>query len=284
MRYLKNIFYILVGIFALVGLVFTAVFIAMQFGLLNVRGSIQSRNDFFSLASGKPVLSASHNPCIDPSVRACAWSQTPEWAVIKAGLTKDASVLHDVSFKTGVPERIIAAVVVPEQMRFFTSEREIFKRYFEPLKILGSLSQFSLGVSGIKQETAKTIEMYAASTTAAFYPGPGMSGLIAYEQGENHDTVLYDRLTDEHNHYYAYLYTALFIKEIEAQWGREGYTISKNPGAIVTLFNVGFHASHPNANPQLAGATIETGNTSYTYGELGQDFYDSEELIDIFPR
>ncbi|MDQ5955388.1 MAG: hypothetical protein QG621_391 [Patescibacteria group bacterium] len=284
MRYIKIFFYILVGIFAVIGLVFTAVFVAMRFGLLNVRGSIQSRNDFFSLASGKPVLSASHTPCIDPTTKACAWSQTPEWAVIKAGLTKDAPVLQDVSFKTGVPERLIAAVVVPEQMRFFTAEREILKRYFEPLKILGSLSQFSLGVSGIKQDTARTIEMHAASTTSPFYPGAGMSELIAYEPGVNRDTALYDRLTDEHNHYYSYLYTALFIKEIEAQWEREGYSISQNPGAIVTLFNVGFHASRPNANPQLAGATIETGNSSYTYGELGQDFYDSAELSDIFPH
>ncbi len=284
MQYLKISFYILVGIFALIGVVFTAVFFAMQLGLLNVRGSIQSRNQFFSAISGKPVLSAHHNPCIDPTIKACSWSQTPEWAVIKAGLAKDAPVIQDVSIKTGVPERVIAAVVVPEQTRFFTAEREVFKRYFEPLKILGSLSQFSLGVSGIKQETATAIEKYAASTTSPWYPGPGMSGLIAYDEGESHDTALYDRLTNEHDHYYSYLYTALFIKEVYAQWERAGFDLRKNPGAVVTLFNIGFAASRPNATPQLAGATIETGGTIYTYGELGQNFYDSDELADLFPR
>ncbi len=57
---------------------------------------------------------------------------------------------------------MIASVVVPEQTRFFTSNREVFKRYFEPLKILGSLSQFSLGVSGIKEDTAIQIENQGA--------------------------------------------------------------------------------------------------------------------------
>ena len=72
----------------------------------------------------------------------CAWNTTPEWAAIKGGLQKDVAVISRVSDETGIPKRLLAATVVPEQTRFFTSERDIFKRYFEPLKILGSLSQF----------------------------------------------------------------------------------------------------------------------------------------------
>ena len=266
-------------LFALIGLVFTAVFFAMQFGLLNVQGSIASRNAFFGV-----FPDAGERPCVDVSVKQCSWSQTPEWAVIKEGLTKDAPVIQDVSIKTGVPERLIAAAVVPEQTRFFTSEREVFKRYFEPLKILGSLSQFSLGVSGIKQETADNIEAYAASTTSPFYPGAGMAELLSYDAGESHDQALYARLTDPKDHYYSYLYTALYIKEIEAQWARVGFDISQNPGALVTLFNVGYAASHPNANPQVGGAPITAGGTTYAYGELGADFYNSDELVTIFPK
>lgn len=280
---LKILFYALVTIFALIGALFVAVFIAMQFGLLNVRGSMAQRNSFFS-SLGLPI-SSDKRACLDASAKECSWAATPEWATIKAGLAKDQSVIEDVSIKTGVPERLIAATVVPEQVRFFTAEREVFKSYFEPLKILGSLSQFSLGVSGIKQETANTIEMYAASTTSAFYPGGGAAGLIAYDATTtSHDAALYDRLTDPNNHYYSYLYTALYIKEIEAQWQNAGFDISHNPGAIVTLFNIGFRGSHPNANPQMAGAAITTGNQTYGYGELGADFYNSDELTDIFPR
>lgn len=271
------------GLFALIGLLFTGVFVAMQYGLLNVQGSIAERNAFFSQFGAAP--DASSTPaCADASQVACGWQATPEWAVIKAGLQKDAGVIAQVSAQTGVPQRLLAAAVVPEQVRFFTSEREIFKRYFEPLKILGSLSQFSLGVSGIKQETANNIEQYAADPASPFYPGPGIAPLIAYTQGTTtHDTELFNRLTDAKNHYYSYLYTAIYIKEVEAQWSAAGYDISHKPGAVVTLFNIGFQNSHPNANPAAGGASITTGGISYTYGELGQDFYGSSELGDIFP-
>ncbi|HVZ76004.1 MAG TPA: hypothetical protein VG934_01895 [Candidatus Paceibacterota bacterium] len=269
------------GVFALIGVLFTGVYIAMQFNLLNVRGSIAERNAFFL---GSATSTVAKQPCDDVTQTICAWNDTPEWAVVKGGLTKDASVIARVSQETGVDQRMIAAVVVPEQIRFFTSNREVFKRYFEPLKILGSLSQFSLGVSGIKEDTAKAIEAYAGDPTSPFYPGDGIAALIAYPAGVDHDEELYNRLTDAKDHYYSILYTALYIKEIEAQWARAGYDVSKNPGAITTLFNIGFGASHPNPNPQAAGAAIVVGGHTYTYGELGADFYTSDELTDIFPE
>ena len=264
---------------AAVGAAFVGVFVAMQYGLLNVRGSITERNAFFAAASSTPKA-----PCDDAQYAVCEWNRTPEWEVVKGGLQKDAGIIARVSRETGVSGRMIAAVVVPEQTRFFTSNREVFKRYFEPLKILGSLSQFSLGVSGIKEETANAIEQYANDPSSPFYPGPGLSDLIKYQDGADHDAELFNRLTDAKNHYYSLLYTALYIKEIEEQWKRAGFDISKNPEAIATLFNVGFRASNPNANPRAAGAVIETGGHSYSYGELGGLFYGSDELTDAFPK
>lgn len=266
-------------VFAAIGAAFVGVFLAMQFGLFNVRGSIAERNAFFGNASTTPKV-----PCTDTQYKVCDWNQTPEWEVVKGGLQKDAALLARVSQETGVSARMIATVVVPEQTRFFTSNREVFKRYFEPLKILGSLSQFSLGVSGIKEETAQKIELYANDPASPFYPGEGMSELIKYADGADHDAELFNRLTDANNHYYSLLYTALYIKEIQEQWRHAGFDISKNPGAVATLFNVGFQASNPNANPRAAGAVIETGGHSYVYGELGALFYNSSELADIFPR
>lgn len=279
--FVKYFFLGAVYVFAAIGALFVAVYIAMHFGLLNVPGSIAERNAFF-LGSATSTLPA--EPCTDKTESTCAWSETPEWEVVKGGLIKDASVIDRVASETGVDARMIAAVVVPEQMRFFTSNREIFKSYFEPLKILGSLSQFSLGVSGIKEETADAIERYAADPASPFYPGEGMSDLIVYPGGSDHDAELYRRLTDAKDHYYSLLYTALFIKEIEMQWARAGYDVSHNPGAITTLFNIGFAGSHPNATPRAAGAAIETGGQTYAYGELGAEFYNSSELIDLFPR
>ncbi len=278
-RHVRTAVIAVVLFFALVGVVFSAVFLAMQFGLLNVRGSIAERNSFFF---GNATSTIPTKPCDDAAVTVCDWNQTPEWDVVRGGLTKDQALIARVSAETGVSERMIASIVVPEQTRFFTDNREVFKRYFEPLKILGSLSQFSLGVSGIKEKTANDIEDFAASTTSAFYPGPGITQLLAYPENSDHGAVLYDRLTDAKDHYYSLLYTAVFIKEIQAQWRAAGFDISNNAAIIATLFNIGFQGSHPNANPKTAGAPITTGGHTYAYGELAGLFYHSMELSDVF--
>jgi len=277
--FLKKFLYVLIALFALVGLLFTGVFVAMQFGLLNVRGSILDRNAFF----GTTTPSVLSQPCIQTDVNVCDWRQTPEWVVVEGGLRKDADVIERVSKETGVSERLIAAVVIPEQIRFFTSEREVFKRYFEPLKILGSLTQFSLGVSGMKQETAQEVERYALDSSSPFYPGEGAGALIAYNDQIGQEAELYNRLTDK-DHYYSYLYTALFLKEIELQWERAGFPIKDRPEILVTLFNIGFANSTPNASPQVGGAAIEAGGKTYSFGELGGQFYASNELSDLFPK
>lgn len=272
---------------AAAGAAFISVFFLMRYGLLNVRGSAAERDAFFAAAStAAPAATApaSASACVDAQLAECGWNETPEWEAIRGGLLKDAGALARVSQETGVSARMIAAVIVPEQTRFFTSNREVFKRYFEPLKILGSLSQFSLGVSGIKQETAEQIEEHASDPSSPFYPGPGMSELIAYEDGADHDAELFARLTDAKDHYYSLLYTALYIREIEEQWKRAGFDISNNPEAIATLFNIGFKASSPNAHPRAAGAVIKTGGRAYSYGALGGLFYESGELAGEFPR
>ena len=286
-KYVKITGYILLGGFALVGFVFTVVFIGMQFGAFNVKGSISARNAMFLKNVDSSVaqkIAENQIPCDDTAVTQCEWNRTPQWEVVKQGLIKDQALISRVAAETGVSTRLIAAVVIPEQIRFFTAEREVFKRYFEPLKILGSLSQFSLGVSGIKQETAVQIERYANDPTSPFYTGNEIAKLIAYHDGVAHDETLYKRLTNEKDHYYSYLYTALFIKEIQSQWLRSGFNLANNPGAIVTLFNIGFEKSHPNATPETAGAAISVGGTTYTFGELGEKFYLSDELSAEFPR
>lgn len=282
----KKILLAILIVFAGIGLLFSGVFVAMQFGLLNVRGSIVERNAFFLGGDEKADVSAAipAQPCVDPTLDSCAWNETPEWEVVEGGLIKDRAIIERVSAETGVSARLIAASVLPEQIRFFTSEREVFKRYFEPLKILGSLSQFSLGVSGIKQETARRVEQYALDPNSPFYPGPEAGNLIAYNDPIGKDEILYQRLTNEKDHYYSYLYTALYLKEVEMQWERAGFPIKGNADALVTLFNIGFANSRPNANPQAGGAPITVGGRTYSFGELGGDFYASNELRDVFPN
>ena len=284
MKFLKPTIYTVIILFAIIGMVFSAVFIAMKFGLLNVRGSIDVRNDSIigieSEGLEKSITKKNTAPdysCVSGS-NSCEWSETREWEVVAGGLAKDVALINRVAKETNVSPRLIAAVVIPEQIRFFTSNREVFKRYFEPLKILGSLSEFSLGVSGIKQDTAEKIEQYALDINSVFYPGDGYAQLVAYDEGQNHDSELYDRLTNDKDHYYSYLYTALFIKEILMQWERAGYDISNQPAVVATIFNLGFTNSQPKPNPVVAGTVVKLGGTNYSFGTLGGLFYESEQL------
>ncbi len=298
-KFFKYTLIAIVLIFSMIGMAFTAVFVGMQFGLTNVRGTIEERNSFFGKV---PTISFNDNAsstteessgpigngCGDSldQVTQCEWNQTVQWAVVKGGLEKDQAVIARVASETGVPARMIAAAVMPEQMRFFaqSENREVFKRYFEPLKILASLSQFSLGVSGMKQKTAEEVEANINDTNSTFYPGPDYAKLIAYSSSTtNKDQELFNRLTDEKNHYYSYLYTALYLKEIEMQWKRAGYDIHDRPDVLVTLFNLGFAASVPKSNPQVAGAPITIGGQRYSFGDLGATFYHSDELLNEFP-
>jgi hypothetical protein len=167
------------------------------------------------------------------------------------------------------------------QLRLFTSEREIFESYFQPLKILGSMTDFSLGVAGIKQATANLIEQYAQNPNSPFYPGIKYSNIITYPPDVSHAALQYDRLTSS-NHYFDYLYVGLFIKEIEAQWLKAGYNIDQRPDVITTLYNIGFNYSVPKADPQTGGSTITVNNQSYSYGELGTLIYNSGILSSSF--
>jgi hypothetical protein len=290
---------VIVLVFALIGMAFSAVFVGMQFGLTNVRGTIEERNSFFgpvptisfnnSTSSGESTPQEIGNGCRDglSQTDPCEWSETIQWDVVKGGLQKDTAIISRVSAETGVSARMIAAAVAPEQIRFFaeSSNREVFKRYFEPLKILASLSQFSLGVSGMKQKTAEEVERHTTDTTSLFYPGDEYAVLISYGSSTtDRSGDLFNRLTDEKDHYYSYLYTALYLKQIEMQWKRSGFDVSARPDVLVTLFNLGFSASAPKASPQVAGAPITIGGQTYSFGELGATFYHSDELLAEFPR
>ena len=52
------------------------------------------------------------------------------------------------------------------------------------------------------------------------------------------------------DHYYSYLYS-FFLKRFRKVSGDDkGYDISERPDVLVTLFNLGFNASVPKADPR----------------------------------
>lgn len=214
------------------------------------------------------------------------WMNSEEWEAFKGGVVKDSAAICRAARECHIPPRMIVTMMMSEQLRLFFSERESFKKYFAPLKILGNETKFSLGVSGIKDETGELIEAYLKKKESFFYPGPEYEHLLDYKVKPDDSTTIsdlrYQRLTAK-NHYYAYLYTALFLKQIEAQWQKAGYNISERPEILATLFNLGFVKSEPKANPQVGGTTIVINGRSYSYGSLAFEFYYSGELAEEFP-
>ena len=292
---MRGLIFSAILVFASVGVLFTSVFVAERYGLLNVKGSAKSRDAFYQNLPVTGVLAASIPQTPDPTacvqkgpngqaVPICSWNKSSEWATLRAGFAKDKDVIQKASKATGVPARMIVASIAPEQIRLFTSDREDFKQYFEPLKVLGPVVGFSYGIAGIRLETAKRIEQYTIDQNSPFYAGDGMSKLVAYKAGTKADSERLNRIADYSDHYYSYLYAALFIKEIQAQWAAEGFDISDRPDVVATLYNIGFDKSHPKPNPDMGGSDIELNGQTYNFGELGTVFYRSEELTAIFAR
>ena len=269
---LKTIVHILIYIFAFIGLFLTAGYVAVRLKLTDTYGIVIDEQDKSFIKHEKNAAPYQKFPL----------AHRPEWIAFKIAVTKDKELIKAISKETGVPERVLISLLVPEQMRLFNSNRELFKQVFDPLKILGSQSQFSWGIFGIKDETARMVENHLKNTKSPFYLGPSFEKILDFKT-DNPDEERFSRIIDEHNHRYAYLYTALYIAQIEAQWKKAGFPISDKPDILATLFNLGFAKSVPKANPKADGSAMEIDGKLWSFGDLAGVFYYSDELIEIFP-
>ncbi len=263
---LRKAFTVLVYIFAAIGLVLVLGYLAVRLGLTNERGIIDlQREDFLA---GEKV----------------SWANTEEWGVLDEAIRRDEAVIKRAAQDSGVPARLIVANLVTEQLRLFFTEREAYKQFFYPLKILGPQSQFSWGVMGMKEETAIQVEQNLTNPAGAFYPGARFENAITFPELTDIKQERFARMTDQHDHYWSYLYAGLYIKQIEEQWRRAGFPIDNNIAVLSTLYNIGFANSKPKNDPQVGGAAITIEGATYSFGGLAEDFYKSDLLIDIFPR
>lgn len=210
------------------------------------------------------------------------WMNEPEWEALKESIKKDSAAINKAAKITGVEPRMIVGCLVGEQIRLFNSKREIFKRYLGPVKVLSVQSQFSFGVNGIKDFTARMVEDHLKDKTSPFYMGAKYEHILDYD-GYVNDSIRIKRLVDYRDHTYSYIYTGCIIHQTRNQWKKAGYDISNRPDILFTLFNVGFAASKPSDNPQCGGSHIKVGEKIYTFGVIGFDFYYSGELADVFP-
>lgn len=227
------------------------------------------------------------------------WVNYLEWDDFKIAVAKDKKAIDSVSKVTGVESRLIVACLVGEQIRLFNSNRETYKKVIGPLKILSVESMYSYGVTGIKEHTAKNIEAHLKNPNSEYYLGKEYEHLISYPSDESgvsasairdevdtlsgNNAIRMNRLVNYRDHYYSYLYAALFVKQVMKQWERAGFPIDDRPEILVTLFNVGYPQSVPKKNPLVGGSGIDVHGTRYTFGMITYQFYYSGELSNLFP-
>lgn len=210
------------------------------------------------------------------------WVNGDKWQTIKESVVKDDEVIKMAAKAADIDPRLIVSDLIVEQLRVYYSARELYEKYFEPLKILSNMNKISLGVMGIKEATAIEIENHLKDKTSVYYLGKNYENILDYGNSEDINTQRYNRLTSN-NHYYSYLYAALYLKQMMNQWKNAGYDISSRPEIVGTLFNVGFPQSKPNATPKVGGSKVQIGENQYTFGRLSYEFFYSGELIDRFP-
>jgi hypothetical protein len=265
-------------LFAVIGFVLVVGYFAVRYGFTNTNGIIDTQTQAFIKKT---------NTASEPTYTSFPLAHTNEWIAFRQAVAKDLPTIKKVSKETNVPERLLVAILVPEQMRLFYTNRDIFKSFFAPLKVLGSQSQFSWGIFGIKDDTARAVELHLIDTKSPFYLGPSFEKSLSFSSitasSTSIDQERFARITDEHNHYYGYLYAALYVRQIEAQWKKSGYSITTKPEVIATLWNLGFERSKPHANPSSGGAAIDIDGKEYSFGELARLFYYSDEMIELFP-
>ncbi len=210
------------------------------------------------------------------------WMNISEWSDFKIAVVKDKILIDSVALLTGVEPRLIVSVLVGEQIRLFNSKREAYKKWIGPLKILSVESKFSLGVTGIKEFTARRIEYYIKDSTSVFYLGKPCEHLLDFSS-DSTDSERFKRLTSFKSHYYSYMYAALFIKQMKVQWEKAGFPITDRPEILATLFNVGYEQSIPKSNPRVGGSSITIYEKIHSFGSIAYEFYYSGELYDEFP-
>jgi hypothetical protein len=265
---LKKLFKVLVLCFAAIGFVLVSGYVAVRLGLTNTKGVIDSQTrNFLGEKNTYSQFTLAH---------------TPEWIAFRLAVAKDKAVVEKVSKETGIPPRILISLLVPEQMRLFYTDRPIFKQVFEPLKILGSQSQFSWGIFGIKDDTARLVEAHLTDTSSPYYLGPKYENILSFKTSTP-DQERFARITDQHDHTYSYLYTAIYVMQINKQWEKAGFSIDDRPEVLATLWNLGFSKSKPNSDPKSGGASMDINGKQYSFGALASEFYYSDELIEVYP-
>ena len=250
-----------------------------MFDAVNIR--LQDNTDLQNKITSLDQLFNENKKSDSVGINIFEWMNISEWQDFKVSVVKDIALIDSAAKVTKVEPRLIVSVLLGEQMRLFNSKREVYKKVISPLKILSVESKFSLGVTGIKEETAIKVEKFLKDSLSPFYLGEKYKHLLNFNSTDPKER--FNRLVDYRNHYYSYLYAALILRQVREQWLKAGFDISERPEILATLYNVGFEYSKPGPSPRVGGSHININEKSYTFGALAYEFYYSGELLKEFP-
>lgn len=266
----RNWYLVIIHIFAAIGLFLVLGYIAIRLDFTNTKGIIDLNRQLDS-------EQATTTPPID-------WGSTEEYQSFKNSIPKDEARINAAADAADVDPRLIVSALLSEQIRLYTdASREAFKKFFQPLQILGIQSQYSWGVMGLKRDTAVQIETHLKDSSSPFYLGAEYENLLDFTT-DDPETERFERLIKKEDQYYSYLYAGLYIKQIMKQWEDAGFPLDSKPEIVATLYNIGFIHSNPNADPKAGGAPITVGGHTYSFGRLAGEFYNSNELTQYFPK
>ncbi len=211
-----------------------------------------------------------------------SWQTGEPWQIIRQAVLKDQTTLEKVGRELKIQPRLLLSVTIVEQLRLYYTQRELFEKVFKPLKILANANKMAWGVMSIKEAAAILVENNLKDINSPFYLGKEYENILNFTTSDV-AKERYERLTNERNHYYSYLYGGLIIKQIISQWENANHLINYRPEIIATLFNIGMQNSHPKDNPQVGGSQIKIGEDTYVFGSLAYEFYYSGDLMAEFP-
>lgn len=251
-----------------------------MFDAVNIR--MQENKEFQDKLKEINQQNKNENKAVNFSENVFEWMNIMEWDDFKLSVKKDSALIDSAARVCDVEPRLIVSVLLGEQMRLFNSTREVYKKVISPLKILSVEAKFSLGVTGIKEETALKVERFLKDSFSPFYLGNKYKDVLKfYTSDPNRER--FSRLVNYKNHLYSYLYAAIILRQLREQWRKAGFDISERPEILATLYNVGFEYSKPGPSPRVGGSKISINDKSYSFGALAYEFYYSGELLKEFP-
>ncbi len=105
---LKKVLFVIICIFALIGMVMVGGYVAIKLGWTNTKGMVDTGSRFLKASE------TSQTP---------AWVNTPEWQTLAVAAAADAPAINKAAGQSAIPARLIVAQLVAEQLRLYNTER-----------------------------------------------------------------------------------------------------------------------------------------------------------------